>query len=135
MQNHASQLLWKSRFLRKILAISRLTKIPFTTLCCNVDCFFLVFQTIIYFLLACCTGGFVFLVSYWRPDWALKIKCSPCSLNKATHVLLKASNKKLSKCDLFGELNSSTDFHQEISLNCLKSSTMTKIASFLNEPF
>ncbi|XP_078374483.1 polyamine-transporting ATPase 13A3-like isoform X2 [Oculina patagonica] len=47
--------------------------------------------TIIYYLLACCTGGFVFLVSYWRPDWALKIKCSPCSLNKATQVLLKTS--------------------------------------------
>jgi len=46
-------------------------------------------KTIIYYLLACCTGGFIFLVSYWRPDWALKIKCSPCSLNKATHVLLK----------------------------------------------
>lgn len=74
---------------------------------------FPVFQTIIYYLLACCTGGFVFLVSYWRPDWALKIKCSPCSLNKATHVLLKASNKKLNKCDLFGEI------HQQISLKQL----------------
>ncbi|XP_020601351.1 probable cation-transporting ATPase 13A3 isoform X3 [Orbicella faveolata] len=51
--------------------------------CCN-PC-----KTIFYYLLACCTGGIVFLVSYWRPDWALKIKCSPCSLNKATHMLLK----------------------------------------------
>lgn len=58
-----------------------------------MDEIFSLLQTIIYYLLACCTGGFVFLVSYWRPDWALKIKCSPCSLNKATQVLLKASNK------------------------------------------
>lgn len=58
----------------------------------ELGCFgycFNIYKSIIYYLLGCCTGGFIFLVAYWRPDWALKFKCSPCPLKKATHVLLK----------------------------------------------
>ncbi|KAM7445100.1 hypothetical protein ABFA07_006360 [Porites harrisoni] len=51
-----------------------------------------VWKSIVYYVLAFCSGGFLLLVSYWRPDWALKMKCSPCALNKATYVLLKTSH-------------------------------------------
>lgn len=51
-----------------------------------------VWKYILYYLLACCSGGFLLLVAYWRPDWALKMKCSSCSLKNATCLLLRTSH-------------------------------------------
>ncbi|KAK2552730.1 Polyamine-transporting ATPase 13A3 [Acropora cervicornis] len=48
--------------------------------------------SILYYFLAFCTGGFLLIVSYWRADWALKMKCCPCSLKRATNVLLRSSS-------------------------------------------
>ncbi|XP_032238659.2 polyamine-transporting ATPase 13A3 isoform X2 [Nematostella vectensis] len=48
-----------------------------------------IIKIILYYLMVLCSGGFLVLVSYWRPDWKLKLTSSPCPLHKAKYVLLK----------------------------------------------
>ena len=41
------------------------------------------------FLLGClCTGGFLYLISYWKPNWRLYMTHSRCKFSDATKVLL-----------------------------------------------
>jgi len=48
-------------------------------------------KTFLFCLLVLCSGGFLLLVCYWRPDWSLILRCSRCFLSEAKYVLIKTS--------------------------------------------
>ena len=56
---------------------------------CSLMSLHVALQAFIFYSLCLCSGGFLLLVAYWKPDWSLQMKCSACPLHEASYILLK----------------------------------------------
>ncbi|XP_032223526.1 polyamine-transporting ATPase 13A3 [Nematostella vectensis] len=49
------------------------------------------FKLLLFYMLVLCSGGFLILICYWKPEWKLKLICTQCHCCRADYVLLKSS--------------------------------------------